>query len=63
MIFGKCNGLSFASITMEGVEKIVYIDIGGQSIMGLGEFKTQTLTEVLEKYGVIPKLQFEGFLG
>ena len=48
MIFGKCNGLSFASITMEGVEKIVYIDIGGQSIMGLGEFKTQTLTERLQ---------------
>lgn len=47
---------------MEGVEKIVYTDIGGQSIMDLGECKPQTLTEKVEKDGVIPKSWYEGFL-
>ena len=38
--FGKCKELSFASMSMERVEKIVYTAIGGQSIKDLGEGKT-----------------------
>ena len=40
MFFGKCRELSFASVSMERVEKIVYTAIGGQSIKDPGERKT-----------------------
>ena len=63
------SGLSFESVKgqesvesmpMEGVNEIVYADIGGQSIMDLGRYKPQTFTENVGKVRVIPKQWFEG---
>lgn len=53
---------SVESMPMEGVNEIVYADIGGQSTTDVGGCKPQTFRENVGKGRVIANQWFEGFL-